>query len=90
MKAVVGAKPWDLDPLVVRKPWDAEEYDLAGHGRGSRDKKLAFAIMWDNGVVKPHPPLMRAMEMTKAALEAAGHTGQHILTYSCNKLDEGC
>jgi len=34
---------------------------------------LCFAILWDNQVVRPHPPLQRAMAMTKAALEAAGH-----------------
>ncbi|KAJ6621894.1 general amidase [Mycena sp. CBHHK59/15] len=46
------------------------EYQLVNHGDG---KALCFAIMWDNGVVKPHPPLHRAMDITKRALEAAGH-----------------
>lgn len=78
MKAIIGAKPWNLDPLVIRKPWDGEEYGLAEHGGDSQEKKLAFAIMWDNGVVRPHPPLVRAMKMTKAALEASGHTGQPV------------
>jgi amidase len=76
MKAVIGAKPWNIDPLAIRKPWDMEEYDLSEHGGASHEKKLAFAIMWDNDVVRPHPPLVRAMKMTKAALEARGHTGQ--------------
>ncbi|KAF5311010.1 hypothetical protein D9619_007734 [Psilocybe cf. subviscida] len=78
MKAIIGAKSWNLDPLVIRKPWDGEEYGLAEHGGDSQEKKLAFAIMWDNGVVRPHPPLVRAMKMTKAALEASGHTGQPV------------
>ncbi|KAG5641538.1 hypothetical protein DXG03_004797 [Asterophora parasitica] len=69
-KAVIDAKPWTRDPLVVRKPWSEREYALEEHGGG---QNLCFAIMWDNGVVKPHPPLRRAMEMTKEALEAAGH-----------------
>ncbi|KAF7314350.1 General amidase [Mycena kentingensis (nom. inval.)] len=60
-KAILGKQPWRSDPLV---------YMLDGHGGGGR---LCFAIMWDNGVVKPHPPLHRAMEMTKKALLAAGH-----------------
>ena len=45
---------------------------LAEHGEGGR---MCFAIMWDNGVVRPHPPVRRAMELTKKALEAAGHVG---------------
>ncbi|KAK7048484.1 general amidase [Favolaschia claudopus] len=69
-KAILDAKPWLKDPLVLRKGWDESEYQLVNHGNG---KGLCFAIMWDNGVVKPHPPLHRAMNLTKQALEAAGH-----------------
>ncbi|KAG1757530.1 general amidase [Suillus lakei] len=70
MKAVVNAKPWLKDPLAVRKQWDQDEYDLADHGAG---KDLCFAIMWDDGVVVPHPPIRRSLEITKAALQKAGH-----------------
>ncbi|CAK5269907.1 unnamed protein product, partial [Mycena citricolor] len=69
-KALLDAQPWLKDPLVVRKPWSESEYRLEGHGDG---QQLCFAIMWDNGVVKPHPPLHRAMGIVKRALEAAGH-----------------
>jgi amidase len=69
-KAVLDTKPWLKDPLVLRKPWCESAYQLEDHGGG---KRLCFAIMRDNGVVKPHPPLQRAMSMTKDALEAAGH-----------------
>ncbi|TCD71441.1 hypothetical protein EIP91_010147 [Steccherinum ochraceum] len=71
-KAVLDAKPapWDRDPLVPRKPWSHREYALEEHGGGVG---MCFAIMWDNGVVKPHPPLGRAMRIVKEALEAAGH-----------------
>lgn len=70
MKAVVNAKPWLKDPLAVRTKWQEDEYNLADHGSG---KDLCFAIMWDDGVVVPHPPIRRSLEMTKAALEKAGH-----------------
>ncbi|KAG1736073.1 general amidase [Suillus paluster] len=40
------------------------------HGSG---KDLCFAIMWDDGVVVPHPPIRRSLEITKAALQKAGH-----------------
>ena len=74
-KAIIDAKPWKKDPLAVRKDWSEKEERLEEHGGG---KALCFAIMWDNGVVKPHPPLRRAMEITKKALEAAGHKGANI------------
>ncbi|KAH7887092.1 amidase signature domain-containing protein [Phlebopus sp. FC_14] len=69
-KALVDARPWDHDPLAIRKAWNEKEYELAEHGGG---KEMCFAIMWDNKVVKPHPPLIRAMKMVKEALEREGH-----------------
>ncbi|PPR01516.1 hypothetical protein CVT24_001886 [Panaeolus cyanescens] len=72
VKSIVDAKPWNLDPLVIRKPWSEEEWNLCDHG--GPNAKLCFAIMWDNEIVKPHPPLIRALKMAKSALEDAGHT----------------
>ncbi|EPQ57091.1 amidase [Gloeophyllum trabeum ATCC 11539] len=69
-QAVVSAEPWRLDPLCVRKKWDEDAYRLSEHGGGER---MCFAVMWDDGVVKPHPPVIRGLEMVKKALEAKGH-----------------
>ncbi|KAF9814803.1 hypothetical protein IEO21_04911 [Rhodonia placenta] len=66
-QAVLGARPWRRDPLVVRKDWDWREYALAEHG--GRGARMCFAVMWDNDVVRPHPPVVRA-------LERAGHRGK--------------
>jgi amidase len=71
-KVVLDGRPWDLDPLCLRMPWDQAAYELRDHGKG---KGMCFAIMWDNEIVKPHPPVMRAMTMVKTALERAGHKG---------------
>lgn len=79
-KAVIDSQPWLKDPLCVRKRWDQEEYDLKEHG--GRNSPLCFAIMWDNGIVKPFPPVRRAMEITKYALEKAGHKGRRAITES--------
>jgi amidase len=72
MKAVIDAKPWLKDPLVIRKPWDQQGYELAEHGNGNG---LVFGIIWDDGRVVPHPPVRRALDMTRSALIAAGHKG---------------
>lgn len=77
-KAIIDNKPWNRDPLVVRKPWNHDEYALIDHGHGVG---MCFAIMWDNDVVKPHPPLIRAMEITKKALQHAGHRGNGFNQY---------
>ncbi|PPR00101.1 hypothetical protein CVT24_008959 [Panaeolus cyanescens] len=73
MKTVAEAKPWLRDPVSVRKGWREEEYGLADHGGAGADGKLCFAILWDDEVVKPHPPVIRGLELARDALRAAGH-----------------
>lgn len=73
MKAMADAKPWISDPVALRLPWNDNAYKLEDHG--GEDAKLCFAILWDDGVCKPMPPYARALQETKVALEAAGHTG---------------
>lgn len=75
MKAVIDAKPWRKDPLVLRKPWDQASYELVEHGNG---RGLVFGIIWHDGNVLPHPPIIRALEIVKSALTAAGHRGKSI------------
>ncbi|THH05729.1 hypothetical protein EW146_g9823 [Bondarzewia mesenterica] len=70
MQGILSRKPWFKDPVAIRKPWDESEYQLAEHGGG---KKLCIGILWDDGVIVPQPPVIRALEMTKKALIAAGH-----------------
>ncbi|KAG9314390.1 amidase signature domain-containing protein [Chiua virens] len=70
MEAVIKAKPWLRDPLAVRKKWDEDEYLLKDRDNG---RKLCFAIMWDDDVCIPHPPVIRALELVQAALTKVGH-----------------
>ncbi|KAG9017915.1 hypothetical protein FRB95_012773 [Tulasnella sp. JGI-2019a] len=70
-KAILDAKPWNKDPFVARKPWSEAEYLLEDHG--GPGQKLCFAVMYDNQLVRPHPPIRRALRMVEDALKAAGH-----------------
>jgi len=69
-KVILDACPWNYDPACLRKPWDQGAYELRDHGGGHR---MCFAVIWDNKIVRPHPPISRALGMAKNALEAAGH-----------------
>ena len=60
------------DSYVIRKKWSEEEYNLIDHGKG---EKLCFAVMWNDGIVVPHPPILRGLELVRDALTAAGHKG---------------
>ncbi|OQE36751.1 hypothetical protein PENCOP_c011G08448 [Penicillium coprophilum] len=67
MESLLASSPWDLDPSVVPIPW---RQDLATPSVG---RKLKLGVVFDDGVVKPQPPVTRAMHETVDALRAAGH-----------------
>jgi len=66
MKAVVDTKPWLKDPPRCSEKWDEDEYNLVDHGSG---KNLCLGSYGMMRHVVPHPPIRRALEMTKTALE---------------------
>ncbi|KIV77499.1 hypothetical protein PV11_09289 [Exophiala sideris] len=64
-RAVVQSEPWmAADPDCLPIPWREVEVP----------QKLCFGILLDDDIVKPLPPVTRALLRTKEALEAAGHT----------------
>ncbi|KAJ4164361.1 hypothetical protein LMH87_006038 [Akanthomyces muscarius] len=64
-KAVMQSEPWvGADPDCLNMPWRNVQMP----------EKLCFGLLLDDGIVKPLPPVTRALLVTKAALEKAGHT----------------
>jgi amidase len=62
-KAVVDAQPWLVDPKCLPIPWRTVE----------PKKKLKIAVLWNDGIVMPTPPITRALKETVEKLKAAGH-----------------
>jgi len=62
-RAVVGARPWLADPKCLPIPW--RDVQLP--------KKLTIATMWNDGMVLPTPPVIRALKTAAEKLRAAGH-----------------
>ncbi|EER29619.1 hypothetical protein D8B26_003811 [Coccidioides posadasii str. Silveira] len=67
-RSVIHMKPWKYDNTVHPISWRDEEEDDA------RTKKLRIGVMKSDGVVPPTPAIARAIDTTRAALAAAGHT----------------
>lgn len=64
MKAVLDREPWKTDSLILPIPWrDVPVPDA---------KKLKIAINYDDGVVRPTPPIARALKVAAEKLKAAG------------------
>ncbi|EIM86154.1 amidase [Stereum hirsutum FP-91666 SS1] len=68
MSSLASQQPWLLDPVCLPIPWRQDVVDSV------QGKKLCFAWACGDGIVRPHPPLRRAMDITKKKLEEAGHT----------------
>ncbi|VEU20121.1 DEKNAAC101054 [Brettanomyces naardenensis] len=66
MSAVIGGKPWERDATVIPLPWrKVSEPNI---------KNLTVAICYDDGVVKPTPPIIRGLKLAASKLKAAGAT----------------
>jgi len=64
-KTLINAKPWYKEPSLFPFPWNDEEF--------FKGKRLKIAILWDDGVVKPHPPVTRALHQIVDKLKAKGN-----------------
>ncbi|CDK29247.1 unnamed protein product [Kuraishia capsulata CBS 1993] len=63
-RAALADEPWLIEQSIPPMPWKTDV---------KVPEKLTVAIVWDDGLVKPLPPVLRALERTKSRLEAAGH-----------------
>jgi Asp-tRNA(Asn)/Glu-tRNA(Gln) amidotransferase A subunit family amidase len=63
-KIATDARPWDQDPLLIAMPWST---------RPDIRPKLSLGLLKFDGVVMPHPPILRGLEEAAAKLRAAGH-----------------
>jgi amidase len=63
-RAVVGSRPWLVDPKCLPIPWRTV----------ASKKTLKIGVLWHDGVVTPTPPVQRALRETVERLKGAGHT----------------
>ncbi|KAK5312773.1 hypothetical protein LTR93_011194 [Exophiala xenobiotica] len=62
MKSVLAQEPWEIETSLVPLPWRSVP--------AKRD--ITVGIMHSNGLVKPHPPVQRAMRYAESKLTEAG------------------
>ena len=65
MRVALGAKPWMREPSLVPFPWR--------EGVEKEKPQMKIAILWDDGVVKPHPPVTRALKEVAEKLRHSEH-----------------
>jgi amidase len=62
MKTIIDAKPWLNEPALVPIPWNSSL-------RIAPQQSLKIAVLWDDAVVKPHPPITRALQSVVSKLK---------------------
>jgi amidase len=68
MRGVLGQKPWMMDPRCSPIPWREEIYQEI-----LDQKSLTIGVLFDDGVVTPHPPVTRVLKQAVERLGKAGH-----------------
>lgn len=67
LKTVISAKPWLREPSLLPFEWrEKQDWGLKG-------RKLKVAVMWDDGVVRPQPPVTRALREVVEKLKEKGN-----------------
>ncbi len=75
MQAVISLQPWLRDPKAMEIPWR----DI------TLNQKPKIAILWDNGIVTPTPPVTRALNSVVEKLMSKGY---HIIDWPSTGLPE--
>lgn len=78
-KSLLSKQPWLSDPAVVPIPYRQDVMNttlLRANKDGTAKsfaKPLKLGIMWNDGMVTPHAPVARGLEMVVEAVKQAGH-----------------
>ncbi|KAL5356743.1 amidase signature domain-containing protein [Aspergillus floccosus] len=66
-KSVIDSEPWTFDPRCVPIPWRQDMY------QDMLSRPLTIGLLTDDGVVRPHPPIRRALAVLVEKLKQQGH-----------------
>ncbi|KAF1957625.1 amidase [Byssothecium circinans] len=64
MKTIIDAQPWLTEPALIPMPW--RDYTLP------QGRPLRVGVLWNDGVVRPHPPITHALKMVTEQLQQNG------------------
>jgi len=63
IKTLINAKPWYREPSLLPFDWKEEDF--------FKCKRLKVGVLWDDEVVKPHPPVTRALKQMVEKLKSS-------------------
>jgi amidase len=60
MKTIIDSEPWLTEPALIPMPW--RTYDVP------QNRPLRIGVLRHDGIVRPHPPVSRALMLVSTAL----------------------
>ncbi|KAJ5825485.1 hypothetical protein N7474_002623 [Penicillium riverlandense] len=66
-RLLADARPWELDPRCVPLPWNEHAFQEI------QSRPLVIGLIPDDGVVRVHPPIARALDELSTALKNYGY-----------------
>ncbi|KAJ5845083.1 hypothetical protein N7534_008752 [Penicillium rubens] len=66
-RLIANSQPWDVDPRCAPLPWNDTAFQEL------QVRPMVIGLILDDGVVKVHPPIARALLELSAVLRAHGH-----------------
>ncbi|KAI0538044.1 amidase signature domain-containing protein [Xylaria digitata] len=80
VRTILHARPWLREPALVPIPWKDEDQPREEKGR-----KLRVGVIWNDGVVLPHPPVAAALSRVVEKLK--DNEAVEIVNWECWKHD---
>ncbi|THZ13766.1 glutamyl-tRNA amidotransferas-like protein subunit A [Aureobasidium pullulans] len=71
VQSVLEQEPWKHDSKVIPMPWRQSEHDAAV--KKTTSDKLTLGFFNNDGVVMPHPPILRGVDKVVSTLRENGH-----------------
>ncbi|KAI0429543.1 amidase signature domain-containing protein [Xylaria sp. FL1042] len=84
VRTILRASPWLREPSLVPIPWKDED-QLGEEGNEDKGHKLKVGVIWDDGVVRPHPPVVAALSRVVEKLRDSDDV--EIVDWECWKHD---
>lgn len=74
IKSLLSQQPWLYDPLVAEIPWrDEQEQMVLDIVKKSGGGQLVFGLVLGDDLVRPQPPVRRALNIVQKTVEKLGH-----------------
>ncbi|KAF5548557.1 general amidase [Fusarium phyllophilum] len=80
-KAVLDHEPWEIETSLVPQPWKQASSLKPGN--------FTIGVMWEGGLVRPHPPVLRALRYAIEKLKTAGITFPECAVTQKELLEKG-